>query len=132
MIRLTSTLRPMLSATALVAAALLLTPAAALADSKGHGKGKHDDWGRPQAYQGCPPGLAKKHNGCRPPGLARNDPPYRVGERLPRGYVLVPDPRLYGLDPRYSYGRQGDYLFRVDRETGEILALIGAIAAVLD
>lgn len=27
---------------------------------------------------GCPPGLAKKNNGCTPPGLARNDDPWRM------------------------------------------------------
>lgn len=29
----------------------------------------------------CPPGLAKKHNGCLPPGIARK---YRVGQALPQ------------------------------------------------
>jgi Ni/Co efflux regulator RcnB len=32
----------------------------------------------------CPPGLAKKHNGCMPPGQAKK---WRVGQRLPRDVV---------------------------------------------
>ena len=38
----------------------------------------------------CPPGLDKKHNGCMPPGLARQ---WRVGEPLPR------DVAYYDLPP---------------------------------
>jgi hypothetical protein len=37
----------------------------------------------------CPPGLAKKHNGCQPPGQARK---WRVG------YPLDSDIRFYRLD----------------------------------
>lgn len=34
-------------------------------------------WNRgPGLIDGCPPGLAKKNNGCLPPGLARNSNPY--------------------------------------------------------
>ena len=39
----------------------------------------------------CPPGLAKKHNGCLPPGQARK---WRMGQPLPRGvavYALPPE-----------------------------------------
>ncbi len=32
----------------------------------------------------CPPGLAKKNNGCLPPGIANKR--YKVGSRLPDGY----------------------------------------------
>lgn len=40
-------------------------------------------------YRGghCPPGLAKKHNGCMPPGQARN---WAVGRALPRDAVYYP------------------------------------------
>ncbi len=117
---------------ALLAASLLLAPAAALAGDKGKHGGKHDDWGRYEVAQGCPPGLAKKHNGCQPPGQARKAPPYRAGDRITHDYVVIRDPRRYGLDPRYTYWSSDDYVFRVNRETGEILNLIGAVAAVLD
>lgn len=36
----------------------------------------------------CPPGLAKKNNGCLPPGHAKKR--YRVGHRCPEGVVVQP------------------------------------------
>lgn len=33
--------------------------------------------------EGCPPGLAKKYNGCRPPGLARQQDRYRYARYAP-------------------------------------------------
>lgn len=39
----------------------------------------------------CPPGLAKKHNGCMPPGHAKR---WAIGSRLPRGVTF------YNLPPR--------------------------------
>jgi Ni/Co efflux regulator RcnB len=64
----------------------------------GHGKAKH-----------CPPGLAKKHNGCMPPGQARK---WAVGQPLPRDVVVyeVPRPVLVQLPPPpvgYRYERVG-------------------------
>lgn len=46
-----------------------------------------------QEYRGgrCPPGLAKKHNGCMPPGQARK---WQKGRPLPRDVVY------YDLPPR--------------------------------
>ena len=38
----------------------------------------------------CPPGLAKKHNGCLPPGQAKKR--YVVGQRLPAAVVVQPLP----------------------------------------
>ncbi len=38
----------------------------------------------------CPPGLAKKHNGCLPPGQAKKR--YAVGHPLPAGVVQLPPP----------------------------------------
>jgi hypothetical protein len=41
----------------------------------------------------CPPGLAKKHNGCLPPGQAKKR--YQVGRALPSGtHYLPPPPEL--------------------------------------
>lgn len=68
---------------------------------KGKGKGKHDkderrhfesrhkvvvhDYYVKEYKTGhCPPGLAKKHNGCMPPGQAKK---WRVGHPLPRDVV---------------------------------------------
>jgi Ni/Co efflux regulator RcnB len=39
----------------------------------------------------CPPGLAKKNNGCRPPGWAKER--YVVGQPLPAVIVVQPAPR---------------------------------------
>src|SRR5207302_11108928 len=57
----------------------------------------------------CPPGLAKKNNGCLPPGQARK---LAVGEPLPRGAAVysVPQPVLVQLPPApygYRYSRVG-------------------------
>jgi Ni/Co efflux regulator RcnB len=59
--------------------------------------------------KGCPPGLAKKKNGCRPPGQARK---WAVGRPLPREVVMypVPQPVLTYLPPApvgYRYERVG-------------------------
>lgn len=61
----------------------------------------------------CPPGLARKHNGCLPPGQARR---WAVGRALPAGlvYYPVPQPLLLQLGPApagYGYVRvAGDIL----------------------
>ena len=46
----------------------------------------------------CPPGLAKKHNGCMPPGQAKK---WRVGQPLPRDvvYYEVPQPLVVQIGP---------------------------------
>ena len=50
----------------------------------------------------CPPGLAKKNNGCMPPGQARN---WVVGQPVPRGVTVysVPQPVIRQL-PAAPYG----------------------------
>jgi len=57
--------------------------------------------------KGCPPGLAKKNNGCLPPGQAKK---WTVGQPLPPGVVVysVPQPVLVQLPPApvgYRYVR---------------------------
>ncbi len=78
----------------------------------------------------CPPGLAKKNNGCLPPGQAKKI--YGIGDRINGDYIILRNPGRYGLDDDETYYRVGDYLYRVDRDTREVLDLIGAIARVLD
>jgi len=46
--------------------------------------------GERRAGKGCPPGLAKKNNGCLPPGQARK---WAVGQPLPREVVYEPVPQ---------------------------------------
>ncbi|WP_273070252.1 excinuclease ABC subunit A [Thioclava marina] len=120
-----------------------LLPGVALADNPGNGAAK---WkkdkprseyvirGAQQDYRACPPGLAKKNNGCRPPGLTQKHHErkrWREGERITGDYILVRDPRRFGLDPRNTYWRSDGYVYRVDRKTGEVLALIGLAQSIL-
>ncbi|WP_375691279.1 excinuclease ABC subunit A [Pseudooceanicola sp. LIPI14-2-Ac024] len=131
-------MRPIFLITAL---ALAATPA--LAGPKNHGHGN----GHVVAQNGCPPGLAKKHNGCTPPGLAKKQwhgdrdhdrdrdysYRYRVGDRVVDvdRLVLIRDPGRYGLDPYGTYYRDNGYVIRVDRETRELMALVGLVSAIL-
>jgi len=57
-------------------------------DDRRHGA-VHDYYAR--EFQGgkCPPGLAKKHNGCMPPGQARK---WKMGQPLPRDVVIYDVP----------------------------------------
>ena len=78
--------------------------------------------------KGCPPGLAKKHNGCMPPGQARK---WEVGRPLPRDVVVyqVPQPVLTYLPPPpvgYRYQRVGGDLVLVhicDRVAVDIMLI---------
>ncbi len=48
-------------------------------------------------HRACPPGLARKHNGCVPPGHAKR---VIVGQPVPAGTVyVVPQPVLSTLPP---------------------------------
>ncbi|MDQ2089031.1 excinuclease ABC subunit A [Marimonas arenosa] len=108
--------------------------ALATAATAGNGPGKpgaHKGPG-PKAALPCPPGLAKKNPPCVPPGQARHQYRYRVGERINSGYVILGDPWRYDLDPNQTYYRVGDYLYRVNRDTREVLDFLGAAAALLD
>ena len=87
----------------------------------------------PVSAAGCPPGLAKKNPPCVPPGQARQMyRDYRVGDRLPDGFILIRTPSRYGLDPRRTYYERGGYVVQVDRETMQILNLVGAITDLLN
>jgi len=72
---------------------------------------------------GCPPGLAKKDNGCMPPGLAKN----LVGTRLPAtlmGSMLDgPYRSWYRDNDDFMYRWDDDYIYRVRRDGGLIDAL---------
>ncbi|MCG2594458.1 DUF1236 domain-containing protein [Ramlibacter sp. XY19] len=75
---------------------------------KEHGGGKHADKGPKQgaffdsrnrdsvhhyyaSAKSCPPGLAKKNNGCMPPGQAKKQ--WNVGQPLPSTVVVYPVPK---------------------------------------
>jgi hypothetical protein len=78
--------------------------------------------------RGCPPGLAKKHKGCLPPGQARKlfglgdrlDPAWFSGRALPAGYR-----DLYYDTPAYHYRYDDEgYIYRVDSRTNLISGLV--------
>ena len=103
----------------------------------GHGQGSPYAYGMngPVGYGigGCPPGLAKKNNGCLPPGQAKKL--YNVGQRYPRSYGTpwsynqIPyDLRnQYGLNPYGNYYYGDGYLYRVDPKTQLIQQVISAL-----
>jgi hypothetical protein len=70
----------------------------------------------------CPPGLAKKHNGCMPPGQLK----YKVGETIPTTvhYTLVPRTvvRTWApLPPDEIYVRTGGDVYVMDKTSRTIL-----------
>ena len=83
---------------------------------------------------GCPPGLAKKGNGCMPPGQAARfiGQPLIAATRLA---ALEPLPRsfrsLYWDNDDYYYRYGGGYLYQVDRRDDLISNLIPLFGAAL-
>jgi hypothetical protein len=76
----------------------------------------------------CPPGLARKGNGCLPPGQAKKR--FGIGERLDRawfdGYRMPAAYQSFYHDtPDYSYRYDDDgYIYRTDRGSDLISAII--------
>lgn len=60
----------------------------------------------------CPPGLAKKGNGCMPPGQAKRL--FREGQRIPGGYNYYTDYSNIPMQYRTQYGLTDDnrYIYR--------------------
>jgi Ni/Co efflux regulator RcnB len=74
----------------------------------------------------CPPGLAKKNNGCMPPGQARK---WTVGRPLPRDviYYEVPQPLLVQFDRApagYRYVRVDSDILLLALGTGMVIDAI--------
>src|SRR4029077_21233968 len=70
----------------------------------------------------CPPGLAKKHNGCMPPGQAEK---WQMGRPLRRDivYYEVPQPLVVQIGPPpsgYRYVRVGTDVLMIAIATGII------------
>jgi len=83
-------------------------------------------------YQGefrrgnCPPGLAKKHNGCLPPGQAKK---WHVGQRLPgdMAYHEVPPAIVVRLPPPgagHQYVRVASDILLIAVGTGMVIDAI--------
>ena len=72
----------------------------------------------------CPPGLAKKNNGCMPPGQAKK---WAVGQRLPRDVVYYDLPssltvRLTPPPSGYKYVRVAKDILLIAAGTGMVAA----------
>jgi hypothetical protein len=123
------------------ALAFVAAPAAAKpAHAGGHGKAKDyrdyrdgRDYHAARDRRSCPPGLAKKNNGCLPPGQAKK---LRMGERYssdygynPYAYNSIPYDlrRQYDLDPYNQYYYDQGNLYGVDPKTMIVEQVIRAI-----
>jgi Ni/Co efflux regulator RcnB len=74
----------------------------------------------------CPPGLAKKHNGCMPPGQARK---WDIGHRLPPDvvYYAVPQPLVTQIGPPpsgYRYVRVASDILMIAIGSGMVVDAI--------
>ena len=105
-------------------------------NGNGHGYGHGHGHGYDNAYGygvgGCPPGLAKKHNGCMPPGQARKlarGERWRnqYGSRYAYGQIPYSLRSRYDLNPRYQYYYNNGYLYQVDPRTLLVQQVISAL-----
>jgi hypothetical protein len=98
-----------------------------------YGRRGSDEWDRRGEWdernrwsdRDCPPGLAKRNNGCVPPGqVGRGDA--RGYEQSTDGYYAVPERYRYQYrDTNRLYHRYRDgYVFRIDRRTGRTIDTI--------
>ena len=102
-------------------------------DGNSHHDGAGDEGPVGYGVGGCPPGLAKKNNGCMPPGQAKKL--YNVGQRFPQSYGTpwtfnqIPENlRSQHRLPRSGNYYYGDgYLYRVDPRTMLIQQAVSAL-----
>ena len=120
------------------AAALGIAGTAIAKPGNGHGHGNLHGYGYgysgPVGYGhgGCPPGLAKKHNGCMPPGQARKLARGQrwqstYGSRYGYGQIPYDIRNQYDLTPRYNYYYGNGYLYQVDPRTLLVQQVITAL-----
>ena len=134
---------------ALLALALAAPSSPAAAKDKGKHKGKpvkvekvkvdrvvfvdsdrsaYRNWWRSTYGANCPPGLARKDNGCLPPGLAKRR--YVVGQPLPTTIVIGGVPsglRLSAAPPGYRYAYVDGDLLLIDASTRLVADVIASI-----
>ena len=94
----------------------------------GRGYWANDGYYRDGRFYGakCPPGLAKKNNGCLPPGHAKSR--WSVGQTLPTSYRDDYIPSSYRdryNDGTYRYAN--GYVYRVNPKTYVIQQVIAAL-----
>lgn len=80
----------------------------------------------------CPPGLAKKNNGCLPPGQAKKA--WAIGQPLPGGIVYYPLPpvllgQLSPLPAGYQYVRVANDILLMAMGTRMIAAAIADLSS---
>ena len=135
------------------AASLAIAAPASADPNKGKGHGKQAKQGQMmyqgqgkqarRAHQGhaaanfwgnrsCPPGLAKKHNGCLPPGIAKRS--FNVGDRWNGNYgqwnynqVPMDWRNQFNLDSDNRYYYRNGYLYSVDPQTRLVESVIRAL-----
>lgn len=88
-----------------------------------HRRIAHDYYGEQFRSGHCPPGLAKKNNGCMPPGQARK---WAVGRPLPRQVVYYDVPPSlvvqFGRPPSgYRYVRVASDILLIALGTGMVI-----------
>lgn len=86
----------------------------------------HDYYGQELRRGHCPPGLAKKHNGCMPPGQAKK---WRMGRPLPRDVIFYDLPprviiELGSPPPRHRYVRVAADILLITIGTGLVVDAI--------
>ena len=95
--------------------------------------GRDDRFENRYAANNCPPGLAKKNNGCLPPGQAKRL--FREGQRVPTGYNYYTDysnipvqyRNQYNLDANSRYIYRNDNIYVVDPRTSLVQRIISSI-----
>lgn len=86
------------------------------------------DYFAPQINSGnCPPGLAKKHNGCQPPGQAKK---WQIGRRLPGDVIFYAVPGA--LLARLPMPPEGQKYVRVASDILLIAAGTGLVMAAIE
>ncbi len=81
----------------------------------------------------CPPGLARKNNGCLPPGQAKKM--WNLGEPLPPQVPYYPIPRELAMQlapppPGYEYVRVDNDILLMSSATRLVSGLLGNLGAL--
>lgn len=113
----------------LAGAALVVASAPAIA-KPGHNSRSHS-WS--YNTRNCPPGLAKRNNGCMAPGAARRH--YNIGQRYSTrygnrwSYTQIPTDlrQRYNLSSNDRYYYRDGYLYRVNPRTSVVEQVLNAL-----
>lgn len=79
---------------------------------------RFDDDDRRFGRNACPPGLAKKNNGCLPPGQAKK------GDRSSGQFGDMRMDRRFQDTNRFIYRQDGNRILQIDRRTGQVVSVI--------